>query len=313
MFTGLEKCAKIGGLNAKTMKLKLSGALLFLFSVLIIVSCGPKKPKGDDQPGFDEPKKDLGSEIQDMTQKCVPKPSEIPYLIQATGAEYNQSLINDRRKADSYASQSDKAAMNLGGYSADIAYLSSYDKTQEAINHLNVCKGLADKLGVSATFDQKLLQEFEKNIGNKDKLAQLLDSASNKTGDLLKQGNQKLAALMVTGSFIESLYIATGIIKTYPKDMLPDDQRNRILTPVIQIIIKQECSVSEISKVLSSAEQTGSVPTIVADLKQLQESYGKLGAVKDQIAKGSTKSILNDQTIADITAVVEKLRGDMVK
>ncbi|MBS1543007.1 MAG: hypothetical protein JST14_05200 [Bacteroidetes bacterium] len=295
------------------MKLRLSAALLFLFSVLIIVSCGPKKAKNDkDEPGLEDAPKDLGSEVQGMT-KCVPKPSEIPYLIQATGAEYNQSLINDRRKADSYASQSDKAAMNLGGYSADIAYLSSYDKTQEAINHLNVSKGLADKLGVSATFDQKLLQEFEKNIGNKDKLAQLLDSASTKTGDLLKQGNQKLAALMVTGSFIESLYIATGIIKTYPKDMLPDDQRNRILTPVIQIIIKQECSVSEISKILSSAEQTGSVPTIVADLKQLQESYGKLGAVKDQIAKGSTKSILNDQTIADITAVVEKLRGDMVK
>jgi hypothetical protein len=51
-------------------------------------------------------------------------------LLQATGAEFNQSLLNDRSKVDQYSSRNDKAALNLG-IAADIGYLSSYDKLRK--------------------------------------------------------------------------------------------------------------------------------------------------------------------------------------
>jgi hypothetical protein len=243
----------------------------------------------------------------------IPPPTEIPYLLEATGAEFNQALINDRSKADQYATKNDKAALNLGIYAADIGYLSSYDKTQEAIDYLNACKSLADGLGVIGTFDIEVLKSFEANISNKDSLASLLNQTVQKTGTYLKDDSRnKLAALVVTGSFVEGLYISTGVVKSYPKNILPDDQRNLILTPLIRVILKQSNSVDELLKMLSNTEQADPVTTIVKDLTALQTSYKSLN-IEEQIKNNRADLVLTDKNLQEITKIVEKLREDIVK
>ncbi|MGC4021305.1 MAG: hypothetical protein QM734_04860 [Cyclobacteriaceae bacterium] len=57
----------------------------------------------------------------------------------------------------------------------------------------------------------------------------------------MKSDNRiKPAALMITGSFVEGLYISTGVIKTYPKDILKDDDRILVLTPLIRVVLQQK-------------------------------------------------------------------------
>ena len=160
--------------------------------------------------------------------------------MQATGAEFNQSLVNSREKVDQYTSHNDKAALNLGVYAADIGYLTSYDKTQEAIDYLTACKTLSDDLGLIGTFDAELLEKFEKNISNKDSLTRLLDRTMKEEPELHEGRQQQQAfSLVVAGSFIEGLYIATGLIKSYPKNILPEDNRNLILTPLMRVVLDQ--------------------------------------------------------------------------
>src|SRR5262245_10738379 len=124
-------------------------------------SSSEDKNKNSDE--FDEAGESLKQQIEEVVYN-IPSPSEIPYLLQATGAEFNQTLVNPRQKVDSYTTLNHKAALNLGVYVADIGYLTSYDKTQEAIDYLNSCKTLADNLGLIGTFDSELGKEFEKNI-----------------------------------------------------------------------------------------------------------------------------------------------------
>lgn len=294
------------------MKFKLTGLLLSLLACFALVSCGPKGDKEKNSDEFADAEKSLKEEIKDIAYN-VPPPSEIPYLLEASGAEYNQSLINDRKKADSYKSQSEKAALNLGVYTADIGYLSSYGKTQESIDYLNACKSIADNLGVSGSFDRATLEKFESNISNKDTLAALLNDAMKKTDKYLKDDSRsKLGALLVTGSFVESLYISTGIVKTYPRDILPDDKRNLILTPIMRVIIDQKKSVGEVTRMLGAVDQTGPIPTILADLKSLEASYAALN-IDEQIKAGKPHLVLTDQTLADITKTVEKIRTDIVQ
>ena len=295
------------------MKFKLN-ALLILTSFISIGlwSCGSKSDKSQNSDEFTEAEKSLKDEIKDIAYS-IPPPSEIPYLLEATGAEYNQSLINDRKKADGYGSQSDKAALNLGVYTADIGYLSVYEKTQESIDYLNACKSLADQLGISGSFDRATLEKFEANIANKDSLAALLNDAVKKTDRYLKDDNRsKLGALLVTGSFVESLYLSTGIIKSYPRDILPDDKRNLILTPLIRVVVDQRKSVNEVTKMLSAVEQTGPIPTIIEDLKALEASYAAAN-IEEQIINNKANLSLSGKTLEGITKVVEKLRGDIVQ
>lgn len=280
-------------------------------AMLILGSCGGSKTESDSNE-FEQAQESLKDQIEDVVYN-IPSPTEIPYLLEATGAEFNQTLVNDRAKADQYASKNDKAALNLGVYAADIGYLSSYDKTQEAIDYLNACKSLADGLGVIGSFDLEVLKSFEANISNKDSLASLLDKTVQKTGAFLKDDSRnKLAALVVTGSFVEGLYISTGLIKSYPKNILPDDQRNLVLTPLMRVILQQAQSVDELLKMLSAVEKDEAVTTMITDFTSLQASYRALN-IEEQIKNNRADLVLTDKNLQEITNVVEKIRKDITQ
>ncbi len=279
---------------------------------LILWSCGGSSTKEENSKDFESAEESLKDQIQDVVYN-IPSPSEIPYLLEATGAEFNQGLINDRKKADSYATKSDKGALNLGVYAADIGYLSSYGKTQEAIDYLNTTKSIADGLGIVGPFDMEVLKQFEANIANKDSLASLLNRAIQKTDSYLKDDSRnKLAALMVTGSFVEGLYISTGVIETYPKNLLADDQRNLVLTPLMRVILQQEESVDELLKMLSTVETNETTTGIVTELTALQASYRALN-IEEQIKNNKANMVLSDKNLLDITTIVKRLRKSITE
>ncbi len=290
------------------MKLKLNTLGLSLLSLMILSACGPSK-KDDSSSEFDKAKT-LSEEIKDITYK-IPKPSEIPYTLMQTGADYNQGLVNSRDGIDGYVAQPDKAALNLGVYAADMAYLSSYEKTQECIDYFNACKRLADELGIMGSFDPTMVQRVEGNIGNRDSLTSILDEAIAKTDYYLKTNSQsKLGALMVTGSFVESLYLATGVIKSYPKDAFKDPkQRINVLTPLMQIIVNQRASVAEVSHMLKNVDQTESITRIIKDMDELEASYAALN-MDAQIKTGN--ATFTEETLVGLTKLIEKLRSDIV-
>jgi hypothetical protein len=210
--------------------------------------------------------------------------------------------------------KNDKVALNLGIYASDIGYLSSYDKTQEAIDYLSTAKVLADNLGVIGSFDSEVLKKFESNISNKDSLANLLDKAIKQTDIYLKDDSRnKLAALIVTGSFVEGLYITTGVISTYPKDLLPNDQRNVILTPLLRVILEQEKSVGELIKMLSSVKPDEEpITTLLSELNSLDALYKALN-INEQIKNNKGSEILNDKNLAEITKLATKLRKSITE
>lgn len=286
--------------------------ILSAFVTLILASCSSGGDKSKNSDEFKEAEQSLQKQIEDVIYN-IPSPTEIPYLLQATGAEYNASLVNPRAKTDQYASRTDKAALNLGVYTADIGYLSSYEKTQEAIDYLNSCKTLADNLNVIGTFDLEILKRFEANISNKDSLANLLNETVKETESFLKDDSRnKLAALVVTGSFVEGLHISTGLIQSYPRNILPDDARNLILTPIMQVVLNQKKSVSDLLKMLSSVEQTDPVAGIVSDLQELEKAYAALN-IEDQIKKNRADLVLTDKNLEQITVIVARMRKSIVE
>src|SRR5690606_18363382 len=293
-----------------TMKLTRSFCILFTASaVVFLMACGKSgsdKEKESDE--FAKAQESLKSQIEDLVYN-IPDPAEIPYILQQTGADYNASLINPTSKADGYLGRSHKAALNLGVYATDIGYLSSYEKTQEAVDYMHTCKKLADNLNIIGTFDESLVRRFESNITNKDSLAALLNTTMNKTETFLKNDDRReLAAQVVAGSFIEGLYISTGLVKSYPKDILPNDSRNLILTPIIRNILDQKNSVSEVRKMLGSVEQTEEITAISADLQQLEDAYSKLN-IEEQIRNNRADLVLSDANLVEITAIVERIRN----
>src|SRR5690606_39239514 len=150
---------------------------------------------------------------------------------------------------------------------------------------------------IVGTFDAALAERFEANISNRDSLEHLLNSTVKQTEEFLKNDNRnELAAQIVTGSFIEGLYISTGLVKTYPKDLLPDDSRNLVLTSIIRSIVDQKVSVSEVKRMLSSVGQSEAISGIVTDLNQLEAAYNSLN-IEEQIRNNRADLVLSDKNL----------------
>jgi hypothetical protein len=292
--------------------------LVTLFSTaLYLTSCEVSRESSENNASseFEQAQaeqSEVGSQIREVIYD-IPSPSEIPFLLQATGAEYNASFVNDLSRADLYSTRNDKAALNLGVYSADIGYLSSYGKVQEALNYMEKSKNLADNLGLSGAFSPELVRRFERNLSRRDSLAYLLNETINTAENFLKDENRNhLAALIIAGSFVEGLYIATQLIEQYPKDILPEDSRNLILSPLIRVVLEQEKATNDLLALLKTIERSQTVIELTEDLEELNKSFEELN-IDEQIQQNRADLVLSDETLSDITEKVAEMREYIVE
>ncbi|MCK5368717.1 MAG: hypothetical protein KAQ62_09195 [Cyclobacteriaceae bacterium] len=292
---------------------QLTSKILLAIVISILIACGSDKKKDSEAAKeFDDAQAQLKENI-DKTIRDIPPPAEIPYYIQSTGADYNPNIINDYKKYESYTISTKKAAFNLGIYSTDIGYLSSYGKTQEALNYMDVCLELTKTVGAQDAIDFEVLGRFEKNLSNPDSLAKIIDEVILNSDTYLKANDRNnIAALMIGGTFIEALYIATQIIDTYPRDLLPDDMRLQILSPLVQLLVKQKDSLKDVIELLESVDnkEDWELATINS-LTELYENYTQfdpMGKIRD----GRGNEVLNDEVLSRLTIQVDSIRSNIV-
>ena len=232
----------------------------------------------------------------------------------ATGSDFNPDLVNSLDKAETYTGI-DAAALNLGVYATDIGYLSSYDKSDEVYSGMEVCQRLAETIGVASAIDLDLLTRFEENIGNRDSLAILIDEVMEVTKVRLENLDRiNLAAIAIAGSFVEGLYISTGVIETYPEDLLPEASRNLILEPLVRIVIDQKKSLKDLLKLLKEVPQNETIEVITEKLTEIEKIYAEdLGEVEEKIASNTGGYQLTKELLTRLTAKVKDVRTFVVE
>ena len=289
--------------------------VIYLLLVVAIAACGGKKQEeGSASDEFDDAQEgDSNVEALEEVIYNIPPPSEIPYLLQTTGAEFNEGILNPYARVDDYMTTFDVTALNLGVYAADLGYLSSYEKTQDAINYLNSMKKLAEFIGASTAYDASMLSRFETNLGERDSLNKIIDEGMTKADELLKGENRgNIAALMTTGSFVEGLYISTQLIRRYPEGLLTEEQKFTVLTPLIQVVLEQRNSLDDLIKLASSAPQEERLTTVIGELRGLSETYAQLD-IDDKMAENQMDELLNDETLNMLADQIEKIRGSITQ
>lgn len=187
------------------MKTKISLLLLVSF-ILILSSC--KRDTTDDQ-------KDIT--VENQMEKFVypiPTPFETTQMLQGAGAAYIINLTNDVNNADKYFKEKSQA-LNLGVYGADLAYAATYNQAQSIRDILASSKKLSDQLGLSNVIDQSIIERVEQNIDNTDTLYKIVNNTFYDTFNKLNNENKgAISMLVITGAWIESIYISTQLATT---------------------------------------------------------------------------------------------------
>lgn len=287
--------------------------MLMLGVIVGMAACGSKTESDESEAqAFDDAQKEAPKGEFEELMMNLPKPSEIPILLVMTGSDYNETLINPHSRVDQYLTTEEVKALNLGVYAADLGYLSSYDKTQEALNYMVAMKNIADELGATTAYDVEMYGRFESNLGNKDSLYQIIDEGMAKADDVLKEEDRgDIAAMLTVGSFVEGLYISTQLVAQYPEGVFSEEQKYTVLTPLIRVILEQEESLNELIKLAGSVENDR-MTSIVSKLAGIQAQYAALD-IEDKLQNNLGDELLNDQTLKNITSEVAALRASITE
>jgi len=245
---------------------------------LSLVACGGDEEKENsiDQEVFD-PESSLNT-VFDGKIFSIPSPIQIAYLIKDLDLKYDGAILNSDQNATKYNTEH-KQALNLGIYGTDLGYLTLYEQKSLSMNYLNSIEKLSSQLGLDAAFDSSFITRFEANNGNEDSMIFLMSDAFRKADNFLKNANRKsTSALVLTGGWIESMYLACELNKK--KDS--DEIKTRIA--------EQKQSLTSIIELLVEYNKGGSNDALIAQLKDLQVSFDKINMTYEYEAPETDKS-----------------------
>ena len=196
----------------------------------------------------------------------IPSPMEVTGEIAGAGISFNKSLVNPTNKASNYSTNYQKA-LNLGIYGSDLGYVTGFKQMQDALGYIGTVKKLAEEVGVSSAYDEEAIKKIV------DNMSKVEDSTSN-TGELIKEVYQKaernlrsqhrveITGLVVTGGWIEGLYVATQALGT--------EQRNEKNEKLYSRIWNQAYSFQYVSQLLNEYKTNPDFAKLLEELKDVE-------------------------------------------
>lgn len=289
---------------------------LVFVSLIFLASCGQKteKKSGIETTELSESEQKIIDEI-DKVIHDMPPPTEVPFLLKETGADFNPQLINSLEKVDSYTTTRDKAALNAGVYATDIGYLSSYEQVENALDYLEACQKLAESIGAGSVFNVELMTRFEQNLDNPDSLMGIVNTVMLDAEQNLENSDKLTSvALTLVGSYIEGMYLATQVIDTYPDDLLPGDAKNIVLQNLMKVILDQEQPLLDVIALMKDLKEDETIDLMIEELNILRILYqDDLRKISASIEKNDGTFQVTPEMLKDIIIEVERIRDNITK
>lgn len=231
--------------------------------VLLLTSCNMKRKSSGDgtQDGAVLEKTTVEEKVREFVYP-LPTAFEVTEMLNRIGAAYILTLSNPVSNVERYLTEKSKA-LNLGIYSADLSYASTYNQKQSVIDYMDVSKKLIDALNISGAISQDVIEQVEANQDNKDELVNIITNTFYDTYEYLNQANRGSVSLLVlAGTWVEGLYIVTHITENvyYNKEM-------------VTIIMKQKASLDTLMELMQVAKDDPAVAETISELLPLYNTY----------------------------------------
>lgn len=243
--------------------------------------------------------------MADIVQN-ISSPVEMAALIQESGYPFQEKYLFSTDQADEYHSRYQKA-LALGIFGADLGYLNMYNKTGPVIEYITVIKSLADNLKVGQFFDFQILKRMATNSTNLDSLMYISVSSFDQMDKYLRENNRSnISTLIVTGVWIEGMYLAGQVIKTKPNEEISERiGEQKIILNDLMLILKNYRADGYFRKLIKKVEELKNI------YKNVRISY-EVGEPESVEKDGMLVIVQNEKSIVDISdedlnAIINKI------
>jgi len=299
---------------------------IFVLSTFLFASCGGSSSdkSGDKLLEDSKVESEEGSKVQTPAiskevlsdiVKSIPSPLEISFLIKDLGIRYDRNILNSSENSKKY-NTSYRQALNLGIYSTDLGYANIYEQTQDALYYLSAVREMAEGLKIGQFFDFNTIKDLAIKSDNLDSLLLVTNTNLERINDHLQEnGRADLTILILTGGWLEALYLTCEVAKKQPNELL----RNRIG--------EQKLILDQLLLLLSFYEESPDIKTLIGELNELQKIYDNVKITYEYeestteeengilVVKDNTLSKINftEKDLDNILAVTIKIRKVIVE
>lgn len=270
--------------------------------VLLTLSVSCKSGGQGNQSGDEIPDSVLnqGVEIsEDVMQDIVENlssPVEMAALIKDLGVPYSNKYISPTNRVGDLTTGYQQA-LNLGIYAADLGYLNLYNKNTAVVDYLSAIKTLADQIKVGQFFDFTMLKRLATNSQNLDSLMYISVHSFNQMDNYLHSNNRtNLSTLIVTGVWLEGLYLGTQVYKVSPNKQLAER------------IGEQKLTLEQLVLILEQYNKDKQYARLVEELNTLKELFKPVviryekGEPEMVEENGMLTIVQHDKSIVEISA-----------
>jgi hypothetical protein len=285
--------------------------ILFTAAVMIAViftSCqqkaGQQKAAQSDEPDeFEQKLQNINPGLKD--------PSVVMVVLDMAGAEYIDGLVVPMENVDFYAQDQAQAALALGVYTVDIAYLVSYGQNDQALVKYERARKLAAAIGLVSSFEEGMFERYVTAGANPDSLRNNLTITAKNIDAEMSQGElARHYTLFVTGEFIEKMYVLTQVIDQYPDDF-PEEIRSQLVRHLVMAVVEQEKALSDLIELLDQIREEDEGEEFMAEMKALKQVYDEAN-FPEMIANWTPQTTAGGEYLARITDHVDRLRTRIV-
>jgi len=265
-------------------------ALALIAGVLspVFQSCSGNKSQKDSAEVAEEAIK------QEIEEYAYPLPSafEVTNMLNEIEASFILDISNDADKVSNYFTDKSKA-LNLGIYTADLAYATTYNQKSEIQSYFSASEKLIRDLDFTSAFDENLPEQIDANMDNKEKLVEIVTGMfQNAYSYLNKQGRTELSYLILSGSVIEGLYLTTHV------------SENTFQNPkIIEAILFQKQPLAELEQMMANFKDSELIKDAYEDIKAINAVYS--------MQEGTTA--MTESQIMQLTETVTKIRTAYVQ
>lgn len=192
----------------------------------------------------------------------LPSPIDLFNELVKHNAEHTKEFMHNPQFASNY-NTSAELSLNLGVYASDLAYCTTFEKTEEADNLFIVLKELAENLHIPDGYNKEVIKRLDKNISDRDSLDKITKNSYRDVLFFLEKNNrQDVIAQILLGAWLESNYITIKTIGKYNNE-----------NPILENLAEQSFLLENLIDYLDSLEKSKETTQLYDKLLDLHYAY----------------------------------------